>query len=70
MSLVVKLVPFSVFDGSEISMMTPQQREEEFSVLESANADKVVSFFKSLKLLIINKNFVTYIEFKKKEDYK
>lgn len=70
MSLVVKLVPFSVFDGSEISMMTPQQREEEFSVLESASADKVVSFFKSLKLLIINKNFVTYIEFKKKQDYK
>lgn len=70
MSLVVKLVPFSVFDGSEISMMTPQQREEEFSVLESASADKVVSFFKSLKLLIINKNFVTYIELKKKQDYK
>lgn len=64
------MVPFSVFDGSEISMMTPQQREEEFSVFESASADKVVSFFKSLKLLIINKNFVTYIEFKKKEDYK
>jgi hypothetical protein len=39
-------------------------------VLESANADKVVSFFKSLKLLIINKNFVTYIELKKKQDYK
>ena len=51
-------------------MMTPQQREEEFSMLESANADKVVSFFKSLKLLIINKNFVTYIELKKKQDYK
>lgn len=66
----MKLVPFSVFDGSEISMMTPQQREEEFSVFESASADKVVSFFKSLKLLIINKNFVTYIELKKKQDYK
>lgn len=54
LSLVVKLVPCSVFVGSEMSMMTPQQREEEFSMLARASADRVVSFFKSLKLLIIN----------------
>lgn len=52
LSLVVKLTLFSIFDGSEISMMTLQQREEELSVLKSAGAYKVVSLFKSFKLII------------------
>ena len=57
-SLVTKLELLLTFVGSEMSMMTPQQRAEELSPLWRAREDRVVSFLRSLMLDIIKLKYV------------
>lgn len=56
-SLVTKLELLLTLVGSDISIITPQQREEELSPPYKANEDKVVSFLSSLTVDIIIQNF-------------